>query len=152
MSQETRNALVASPNLFFQDESQRSDLLDETKTQTYLVAFLASITEKWAFELTAVNSDHHDDTHLNPTPPYTGTHAHGWSADGWPLASQKAGDYLDAGDTRFQEFLRDCAQTQYLYQIGLAGTAYTEANVTAAGPTVFQDDGADHVHLGTQAA
>lgn len=148
MSVETRQALVDSPNLIFQNESQRSDLLDPNKTQTYLVAFLGELLDKGhIIELTAVKSDHSDDSAL-------GEHCHfnGWCVDCWPLASQEAGDYLDASDEEFADFLSDAAEAQYHHQTGLAGTAYTSSNMTAAGPTAFQDDGADHVHLGTQAA
>lgn len=147
MSQQARQQLVNSKNTFFQNDSQRSDLLDESITQTDLIALLIDLceTKGYPVEFTAIKSDHHDDRNL-------GEHCHynGWCADCWPLATAKAGDYLDAGDERFAMFLRDVAAAQYLYQIGLAGSAYTSANVAAAGSSVFQDDGGDHVHIGAQ--
>lgn len=144
MSIEAREALVASPNTFFQADSQRSDLLDPAITQTYLIALLTALVEKdHILEFTAVKSDHHDDSAL-------GEHCHfnGYCADLWPLASEKAGDYLDANDPRFQAFLRDVDASTWLYQVGLAGSAWTSENAVAAGGKVFHDDGADHIHLG----
>lgn len=144
MSLATRQAIVDSPLTFFQRDSQRSDLIDPGVTQTGLIALILFLLEKgWALEFTAIKSDHGDDSAL-------GEHCHhnGYCADLWPLASLTAGDYLDASDGRFQQFLRDCAAAVDLYQIGLAGSADTAENRNAAGATVFEDDGADHVHLG----
>lgn len=146
MSEEARAALVASPNTFFQDDTQRADLDDDHVTQTGLIAILTELIGKGhAIEFTAIKSDHHDDSNL-------GLHCHfnGYCADLWPLASASAGDYLDAGDARFQAFLSDVAHSQYLYQVGLAGSAWTSANAVAAGDSVFHDDGADHVHIGAE--
>jgi hypothetical protein len=144
MSQETRDNLVAK--LVFQKASQRSDLLDDDLTQTYLIGLLDYLAQKgWNMEITAVRTDHSDDSHLG-----FHCHAHGFCADLWPLASDTPGDYLDASDPRFQQFLTDAAGAPFLYQIGLAGTADTLANRKAAGPTVFSDGGADHLHLGSQ--
>ena len=139
MSQEARDALVASPNTFFQNESQRTDLQNPALTQTWLIALLTDLVAKdHIIEFTAVKSDHHDDSAL-------GEHCHfnGYCADLWPLASKTAGDYLDAGDPRFQAFLRDVDASTWTYQIGLAGTAWTSENAVAAGDAVFHDDGAD---------
>lgn len=150
MSQEMREALVQSGALIFQDGTQSVDLLDENSTQTYLIAMLAHLVfEKgWPMEITAVRSDHHDDSGLAPGPDHIGTHARGWAVDLWPLNSRTAQDYTDAADARFARFCLDVANGPYLHQIGLAGSAWTPANVTASGPTVFQDDGSDHVHVG----
>jgi hypothetical protein len=146
MSQEARNALVASPNTFFQADSQRTDLESLTLTQTDLIALLTELVGKGhILEFTAIKSDHHDDSNL-------GEHCHfnGYCADLWPLASRQAGDYLDADDPRFQAFLRDVDASGYTYQIGLAGSAWTSANAVAAGDSVFHDDGEDHVHIGAR--
>lgn len=144
MSQEARDALVAK--LVFQRDSQRSDLENIDVTQTQLVALLTELTNRgWNIEITSVRTDHSDDSALG-----FHCHAHGFCADLWPLASSTPGDYLDAGDPEFQEFLKDAAESQWIYQIGLAGSAWTSANAAAAGPTVFEDDGADHVHLGAK--
>jgi hypothetical protein len=132
--------------LVFQRPSQRTDLETVGVTQTQLIALLLDLTGKGHhIEITAVKSDHSDDGIL-------GEHSHynGYCVDCWPLASATPGDYLDASDSRFQKFLRDAAASAWLYQIGLAGSAWTDANAAAAGPTAFHDDGADHVHLGAQ--
>jgi hypothetical protein len=143
VSQEARQQLVNL--LVFQRDTERGDLLDPNRTQTQLVALLLDLAQShgWHIEITAVRTDHHDDSGLG-----LHCHANGYAADCWPLASAAAGDYLDAGDSRFQTFLRDAAASAWLYQTGLAGSAYTATNMAAAGPRAFQDDGADHVHLG----
>lgn len=147
MSQEARNALVDSKNILFQRESQRTDLENISLVQTGLIAGLTwlCIEKNYPVEITAVRSDHHDDSAL-------GEHCHwnGYCADLWPLNSQTPGDYMDANDGRFQTFLRDLSACPYLFQIGLAGEADTASNMAAAGPTAFVDDGADHIHFGCQ--
>ena len=145
MSAQARESLVNSPSTFFQKDSQRSDLLDETITKTELIALLIYLVDNgYYLEFTAIKSDHRDDSAL-------GYHCHfnGFCADVWPLASQKAGDYIDASDVRFRLFLHDACVSPWLYQIGLVGDgADSAANFAAAGPTAFQDDGGPHVHLG----
>lgn len=146
MSLQARKWLVAHPNTIFQRQSQRDDLLDLNKTKTENVALLIELVKKGhIIEFTAIKSDHHDDSAL-------GEHCHfnGYCDDCWPLASNKAGDYLDASDPRFQQFLKDAADSPYIHQIGLAGTAVTKDNIAAAGAPYFEDSGSDHVHLGSQ--
>lgn len=146
MSVTAREQLVRSPDTFFQRASERSDLLDPDVTQTSLIALLLdALKAGFIIEFTAVVSDHSDDS-------AKGLHSHhnGYAVDCWPLASSSAGDYLDAGDSRFANFLRACASSKYLYQIGLASSAWTLRNQEAAGSTVFHDDGDDHVHLGAK--
>ena len=144
MSIEARDALVASPNTFFQRTSQKVDLASVEITKTDLIALLGELVAKGhIIEFTAIKSDHHDDSAL-------GEHCHfnGYCADLWPLASRAQGDYLDAEDPRFQAFLRDVSASRWLYQVGLAGSAWISQNAVAAGDNVFRDDGEDHIHLG----
>lgn len=149
MSIQAREQLVNHPHAIFERDSQRADLLNPALTQTELVALLLDILGKGHIVLfTAVRSDHHDDSGLNPAPPHVGTHAGGFAADTWPLASTRATDFLDASDSRLQSYLRDAAQSPWLLQIGLAGSADTAQDRAAAGSTVFSDGGADHIHLG----
>ena len=150
MSLQARNALVNSGRLVFQAASQRTDLLDPARVQTEVIAMLQYLTREFWIELTAVRTDHHDDSDLNPTPPHEGTHACGWAVDCWPLNSSKPGDYMDAGDAHFRDFLGAIAQGPFYYQTGLAGEAYTQENMAAAGAQAFCDDGGDHVHIGCQ--
>ena len=143
MSQQARQELVNL--LVFQSSTEKGDLLDPNRTQTQLIALLLDLAKNhgWHIEVTAVRTDHHDDSSLG-----LHCHANGYAADCWPLASATPGNYLDAGDSRFQQFLKDAAASSWIFQIGLAGSAYTSANMGAAGQTAFKDDGADHVHLG----
>jgi hypothetical protein len=143
MSQATRDALVQK--LVFQDISQKTDLQNPAITQTGLIEMLMYLVQKGHhMEITAVKSDHHNDSALGLY-----CHFNGYCVDLWPLASVTPGDYLDATNPYFQTFLKDVASSPVLYQIGLAGSAVTRANILAAGITYFQDDGGDHVHIGT---
>jgi hypothetical protein len=67
----------------------------------------------------------------------------------WPLNSTNPTDYVNANDPKMVQFLADAARSVWLYQIGLAGSANTATDKAAAGTTEFSDDGADHVHLGS---
>ncbi|MGA8574773.1 MAG: hypothetical protein WB609_03680 [Candidatus Cybelea sp.] len=149
MSLQARQGLVS--RLFFQDPTvQKADLLREAPardakfhgTQTQLIALLLGLLQKGhQIEITMVQTGHHDD----------GPHGHagGYAVDCWPLASAKAGDYIDASTEAFRTFLSDAAASPWLYQIGLVGDgADSKENFAAAGPTAFQDDGGAHVHLG----
>ena len=146
-----REALVNSANILFQDDTQRSDLLDPSKTQDNLIKALWYLTRADFIMITAVNTDHGDDRNL-------GVHCHrnGYCADLWPVYINDATHtwtYYDAAD--LAPFLQRMANTPYVREIGLAGTAYNQRNMTAAqyqGKVldVFHDDGADHIHLGVQ--
>jgi len=146
MSLQARQALVNHKNTVFRAQSQRDDLLDPNKTQTELIALLMELCEGKGYPIvfTAIRSDHSDDSGLG-----LHSHANGYCVDCWPLTSPVDGDYLDAGSGAFQAFLEDIAASPWLYQIGLGGSARTDGNRVAAGPTVFDDSGEDHVHIGT---
>jgi hypothetical protein len=150
MTSPTREELVAK--LVFQDASQKADLLDDSVTKTQLIGLLLELTVRgFHIEITAVKSDHHDDSYL-------GEHCHfnGYCADCWPLNSPTPGDYMDASSPEFRKFLEAAAASSYRFQIGLAGdgpndpTNYADspANMAAAGSSAFHDDGGPHVHLG----
>ena len=65
MSQPTRDALIASPRTFFQDDTQRADLHDDQVTKTELIALLTELVGKGhVIEFTAIKTDHHDDSNL----------------------------------------------------------------------------------------
>jgi hypothetical protein len=139
-----RQQLVDSGHLFFMRDSQRTDLLDGSKTQDGLIEFLAHMVGLgYHIEFTAINTDHGYDGNLGP-------HCHnpcGCAVDCWPLMSPTPGAWLDAGDPIFRQFLRDAKAAPNYGETGLAGSAYTPANVEAAGPNVFQDDVEDHIHF-----
>ena len=120
--------------------------MNPSLTQTQLIALLLDLVNAgFHMEITAVRTDHSDDSALGEH-----CHANGYCADLWPLGSSTPGDYLDATNPYFQQFLEAAAASPWLYQIGLAGSAWTASNAAAAGPTVFQDDGQDHIHLGAE--
>jgi hypothetical protein len=146
MSLAMRQQVVSK--LVFQDATQKSDLLDLNITNSGLIAMLHYLTCVLAyhFEVTAVKDDHHND---GDGP---GLHWSGNACDGWPLNSGKPGDYMDQTAPSFQRFLQDVANGPYYYDTGLGGSAYTSANMKAAGPAAFKDDGQDHVHIGTKPA
>jgi hypothetical protein len=151
MSLEVRQWIVAHPNALFRTQLQRDDILDETKIHTNVIAIIQALLNKnHIIEFTALCSDHHDDSYLNPP---TGAHTHaGHDAfDCWFNSGATLGNYLDASDYRFQQALKDTAAlTSLLYQIGLAGEANILCDRQAAGSTEFTDDGGDHVHIGAQ--
>lgn len=150
MSLQARKQLVSQ--LVFQDPKvQEDDLLRVAPapgvlfhgTQTQLIALLLGLIIKGHhIEITVVQTHHGND----------GPHGHagGYAVDCWPLASAKAGDYINASTEAFRAFLKDAAASPWLYQIGLLGDgADSEENFAAAGHTAFQDHGAGpHVHLG----
>lgn len=148
MSLKVRQFIVDHKNTIFRAQCQRDDLLDPARTQTGLIALIVELLQRGhILEFTAIRSDHHDDSNLDPTPPYVGTHAGGFAFDCWPLASPSPGDYLDASEPRFGAFLADAAASPWHFQTGLAGSALCTANVQAAGPGEFTDSGGDHVHV-----
>ena len=142
MSIEARQTLVS--HLVLQRASQRTDLLSLDLTQTGLIALLLDLVNAgFNMEVTSVRSDHRDDSGLGEH-----SHANGYCVDLWPLNSFTAGDYMDAGSPAFRSFLEAVADSEYLHQIGLAGSAVNPENLEAAGPTAFLDEGADHIHIG----
>jgi hypothetical protein len=154
MSAEARLAIARSngTSVFFTADTQRTDLMNENMTNTYLIALIQVLIDKGHLVyFTAVRSDHHDD----------GPHGHagGYAFDGWPCSGLNPVAFLDAGDPRFAAYLADVAAFSNTWQVGLAGTADTQANQQATGlpyqqwdapKTVFSDTGADHVHHGVQ--
>jgi len=141
MSIEARQQLCN--RLIFQDDTQRADLMDPSKTQTNLIALLLDLSQTFPIEITAVRSDHHDDSALG-----LNCHANGYAVDCWPLQTNQPGNYYDAENPHFLDFLTVAAQSPWCYQIGLAGSAQTDAAVKASKGKSFMDDGADHIHLG----
>ena len=145
--------------LVFTDSTQQGDILN--KEQDHLIQLLDILTcpsDKLAHNgklglgyiigVTALESDHHDDSYLSSQPGHAGTHAVGDAIDCWPMNSRTQGDWMDQNSTKFQAFLKDIRLQAHYLQTGLAGSAWTPANVAAAGDAEFHDDGGDHVHVG----
>jgi hypothetical protein len=63
--------------------SQYGDLVDPQMTRDELVGMLMALLGRTqsAIYVTAVRSDHHDDSGLSPGPLHVGTHAYGWAID-----------------------------------------------------------------------
>lgn len=140
MSIQVRQELISK--LVFQSFSQSLDLLNPDVTNTYLVEGLHHIVNNgWILEITAVRSDHHDDSMLGKW-----CHFNGYAVDCWPLKSNHAGDYYDAGDPEFSKFLSQLPNVPGIKQVGLAGSAALSSFLAQS--LYFQDDGADHVHIG----
>jgi hypothetical protein len=140
-----RQQIVDSGHLFFQNDSDKTDLLNPEITQECLINWFSIIIKKgYHVVTTAVKTSHHDDSGL-------GLHCHfnGYCADLWPLTGPNPTAYIDQSSEEFRQFLKD-AQNEYLYQTGLTPDCYTESNIEAAGSTVYLDDGGSHVHIGTK--
>src|ERR1700730_14435636 len=98
MSQEARDALVDGGHLFYDDGTQKSDLQDESLTNTGLIKYLTQLTTEYGHHLmvTAVRTDH-------PTwdgGPDGQGHNAGCAIDCWPLTGALTANpnYLDAAD------------------------------------------------------
>lgn len=167
MSIEARESLVKNSHLIFQPgsyyDAMQEDLLaigtpgtTYTGTQTTLIALLQYLIDKGhILELTMVQTGHHDDG--------VNGHAGGCAADCWPLESSTEGDWLDAGDQRFQQFLYDIGKFAEAYQTGMVGDGsdsdtnfhyaakgYQERGAYVDGVSTFQDSGGAHVHMGAK--
>ena len=142
-----REKIANHPHIFYQKNSQKSDLLDEAMTKTTLIAQAELLLNKghWLC-ITAVRSDHHND---GPN-----GHAGGRAFDCWPLVSNapKNADgsfnYVPQDSHEMRQFLMDAAASPYNFQIGLGGCADDSSNQIAAGKTEFDDSSADHIHIG----
>lgn len=114
MSTETRQKLVDHPRLVLANHSQKDDLLDPAKTNTWLVQFLLSIVQSTATPLlvTALNSDHRPGTH----------HGGGRAVDCW------AANWASAGDDQVRFIMEaaswvSCSGKPKLIEVGLSGLA-----------------------------
>jgi hypothetical protein len=137
--------------LFYQNSTQKSDILDPNKTQTQLISMFEELIKKgYWITITALRSDHHDDSGLGTPPLYCGTHARGWAADLWVNNTAKSGDWVDQSTHLFRQFLIDVAKCKFYFQTGLTPDCYTQANIVAAGPGVYLDDGGSHIHISTK--
>lgn len=115
MSQETRAALVNSGKLVFQRDSQKTDLLNEYKTNTWLVQFLIDLTNNCPYPIliTALNSDHSPGTWHNPP---------GRAVDCWHA------NWAEVGDDEILKVLQAAGKVAAngaptLIEVGLSGDA-----------------------------
>ena len=144
MSEQARQALVASPKISFTDDLQRTDLLDVSLTSTYLIALLQWLLDNCAepIELLAVRSDH-------PTPDGTWAHTGGHAVDLYPS------NWKNREQEAVVAVLKALAANPYCEAVGLGGvTQGWQDQVTWPSQyfVVFSDNTLDHIHCGTMNA
>ena len=142
MSSATRQKLVNDVRLVLSKESQKTDLLDSSKTSTWLVEFLMRLIEgPRPILVTALNSDHAPGTLHNPP---------GRAVDCWHA------DWATVGDDKIVQVMPTAAAIGATYEpalveVGLSGTAaYYKTYVTWPTTNVFVEDYAksnEHVHF-----
>jgi hypothetical protein len=139
MSTQARQAVANSPKIKYTDSSQKSDLLDPAKTNTYLIAMLQWFLDNlWLpIMVLAVKSDH------SPT----GQHYDGCALDCYP-ANWQTGEQSTCTD-----MMTAAAKCPFTEAVGLGGiTKKWKGNVNWNQPgsqysTVFDDNDTDHIHI-----
>lgn len=118
MSQETRQKLVDHPRLVLANHTQKDDLLDPDKTNTWLVQLLLSIVQGCATPLlvTALKSDHSSGTWHN------NGKGIGRAVDCWNA------DWASAGDEKVRYIMEQASYISQsckpqLIEVGLSGLA-----------------------------
>jgi len=158
ISQAQRQKLIDSGHFVFSADSQRADLLDPTKTNPGLIAFLIGlcIDKGHHFGVTAINSDHP----TNDGGPDGLGHNAGCAIDGAPMASATPGDWVNPTSAEYKLYLEDVAFLQP-FQTGFSngdtggpndtGDWYdNETAFAVPGLNPFHDDGGAHVHHGAR--
>ena len=136
-----------------QNEIAKGDLLDPNKTKTELIAALARFVLPPAegglgfhLLLTAINSDHHDDSARGPH-----SHRAGYCADIGsvadvldPLNMEDVGSGAITGD-----FVKACMEANgWVSSVGLGGPATIFLNLSALwDKPLWKDNDEPHVHL-----
>lgn len=148
MSLEARKALVANPRLHLND-SQKADLLDPKKTDTWLIAALTDLLHRCQHPIliTALNSDH---------PTYDGGpdgHGHnaGKACDCW------IADWQSVGDNRVIDLMKALAECPYVYTVCYGGSVAQEEAAEVAWPSFppfvhCNDNQQPHLHFQVQNA
>ena len=139
MSTETRQKLVDHPRLVLTHHSQKTDLLDVNKTNTWLVQFLLSLVQSCATPvmITALNSDHAPGTH----------HGGGRAVDLWNA------DWASKGDDDIRFILESasnisCTNKPRLIEIGFSGpSAKYKDSFKYCCDNRFIENTPDHVHF-----
>lgn len=141
MSTQARQLVAYSSKMKFTDSTQRSDLLDPSKTNTYLIACLQWFLDNlWEPILVlAIKSDH------SPT----GQHAVGCAIDAYP-ANWQSGERVSCVD-----MMKAAANCPFVEAVGLGGvTKNWKRDVvwpsTAQGGgyfVLFDDNATDHIHV-----
>ena len=143
MSIETRQKLVDDDRLVLDHHSQKADLLDPEKTNTWLVEFLLKLldAQDHPILITALNTDHDPGTH----------HEAGRGVDLWNA------DWASVGDDKIVDVMHAAGKIAAtgqptLVEVGLSGTAAYYVTYVTWPPTcaVFIEDygfNNEHVHF-----
>ena len=141
MSIDTREKLVNHPRLVLSNHTQRDDLLDPNKTDTWLVQFLLSLVQSCARPLlvTALNTYHKPGTYHNPA---------GRAVDCWNA------DWASNGDDKVAEIMAtasyiSCSQKPQLIEVGVSGLAvnYKDSFKWCCSNVFVEDYGRSNEHL-----
>jgi hypothetical protein len=130
----TRQQVVSK--LVLKRDSQRTDLLDVTMTNTWLIqALLELIAGPRPILMTAVRSDHSPGSLHNPP---------GMAADLWHA------DWASVGDDKITDVMKTISGITCIRSVGLAGIAkkYRTWVTWPSWQTVFNDNDVDHLHIG----
>jgi hypothetical protein len=137
MSVQARNELA---NLLqFSDATQKPDLLDPSKTNTFLIQMLLDVAQRCPrpILITALTTDH-------PTVdggPGTHGHTQGFAFDGWTATG---------GDPGVADLIRALAASPYVWTVGAGGAAknyLSGITFPSDGKFIFfLDNNQDHVH------
>jgi hypothetical protein len=131
--------------LAFNDPLAHADLDDPDKTDTFVIAALLDLQQrqKHRILITAVRSDHSDDSCLGAD-----AHAFGKSVDCYHA------DWATVGDDKIVDVITALIYNPYVWSIGLGGfpAQYLQRFQELAAKVddriiVFQDNGEDHVHF-----
>ena len=123
MSTETRQQLVDHPRLVLANHTQKDDLLDPNKTNTWLVQFMLSLVQSCATPLlvTALYTDHDPGTWHHPSD-QAGRALDCWNAD-----------WASAGDEQIAKIMEtasyiSCSKKPQLIEVGLSGLSVNYMN------------------------
>ena len=137
MSMEARQRVANSPKMYYTSSTQKADLLDPKKTNTYLIAMLEWQIDNSYLQILvlAINSDH------SPS----GQHVVGCAIDCYPQ------NWATGEQTTCTDMMKGFAKNPFCEAVGLGGiTKRWKGNVQWPPPSdcfvVFDDNDTDHIH------
>lgn len=129
----TREAVVKK--LTLQRDSQRTDLLDVNRTNTWLIqALMELLNGPRPILITAVRADHSPGS----------LHGEGLACDLWHA------DWASVGDQKITDVMKTISGITCVRSVGLAGGAknYKTWVTWPSWQSVFNDNDVDHIHIG----
>ena len=130
----------------FLDDAAKADILDPTRTNTWLIAALLDVAPCL---ITSVRSDHSDDSLIGAH-----GHARGWAADIWSISAEP-----------IEKLLARVAGSLHIWTVGLGGASIPFLQPADSFATIrpfeqtpfrwptdnrfvlFRDNSTDHVHI-----